>query len=86
MQTPVGFKCYEDARGARVIFGYEYLQDRRVVRSALRILVFMLPLLLLIGFRVGTGVGPSGLIVSLGAAVLLSIILTLGIRWLTRRF
>lgn len=89
VQTPVGFKCYDDARGARVIFGYDFLKDRRAARSAARILVWMIPLLLLLVFRVGAGVGagvgPSGLIPSIAASVLISIILTLGIRWLSRR-
>lgn len=85
VQTPVGFKCFDDARGARVVFGYDYLQDRRAVRSAVRILIFMAPLLFLLVFRVGSGISASGVLLSLGASVLLSILLTLGIRWLTRR-
>lgn len=85
MQTPVGFKCDEDARGARVIFGYDFLKDRRATRTARRLLVWMLPLLLLVVLRLGTGAGPSSLLVGLVGSILLSIILTLGIRWLGRR-
>lgn len=86
VQTPVGFKCDDDARGARVIFGYDFLKDRRATRTAVRLLLWTLPLLLLVVLRLGAGVGPSSVLVGLVASVLLSILLTVGIRWLTRRF
>jgi hypothetical protein len=87
VQTPVGFKCEADARGARVIFGYDYLKSRRATRTAVSILVWTLPLLVLVVLRVGIGGGGgSSVIVAAITSVATSIALSFGLRWLARRF
>lgn len=88
VQTPVGFKCDDDARGSRVIL--VRFKPARPVRSAASLAVWAVPLLILLLFRlvagVGAGLGAASLVVSLLLSLMISIGLSLAIRyWMTRR-
>lgn len=88
VQTPVGFKCEDDARGSRIIL--VRFKPARPVRSAASLAVWTVPVLILLIFRLGAGfgagLGAASLVVSLLLSLMISIGLSLAIRyWLTRR-
>lgn len=89
VQTPVGFKCVDDARGAKVIL-VRFL-PARPVRAAGSMALWVVPLLLLLVLRLvfgfGAGLGASSVVGSLVFSLLISIGLTIAIRYfMMRRF
>jgi hypothetical protein len=89
VQTPVGFKCADDARGAKVVL-VRFL-PARPIRSAGSIALWLLPLFVLLilrlAFGFGAGLGASSVIGSVLFSLLISVGLTIAIRYfMMRRF
>lgn len=88
VQTPVGFKCGDDARGSRIIL--VRFKPARPVRSAASIAMWTVPYLILLLVRLatgfGAGLGAAGVVVSILLSLMISIGLSMAIRyWMTRR-